>query len=77
MSVGIGGLGALKLLGVVLIVGGVLALVYGGFSYTKSTQQAKIGPLELSIKDTETVNVPIWVGAGALAIGGILLLVRK
>jgi TRAP-type C4-dicarboxylate transport system permease small subunit len=77
MSAGIGGLGALKLLGVVLIVGGVLALVYGGFSYTKSTQQAKIGPLELSIKDTETVNVPIWVGAGALAIGGILLLVRK
>lgn len=77
MSAGIGGLGALKLLGIVLVAGGVLALVYGGFSYTKSTQQAKIGPLELSIKDTETVNVPIWVGAGALAIGGFLLLVRR
>ncbi len=77
MSAGIGGLGPLKLLGIVLVAGGVLALVYGGFSYTKSTQQAKIGPLELSIKDTETVNVPIWVGAGALAIGGFLLLVRR
>lgn len=77
MSAGIGGLGALKLLGIVLIAGGVLALVYGGFSYTKSTQQAKIGPLELSIKDTERVNVPIWVGAGALAIGGLMLLARR
>ena len=77
MSAGIGGLGALKVLGIVLMAGGVLALVYGGFSYTRNTQQAKIGPLELSIKDTETVNVPVWVGIGALAVGGFLLLVRK
>lgn len=77
MTAGIGGGNAAKLLGIVLIVGGVLALVYGGFTYTKNTQQAKIGPLELSIKDTETVNVPIWVGVGALVIGGILLVIRK
>jgi hypothetical protein len=49
--------------------------VYGGFSYTKETQQAKIGPLELSTKDKETVNVPVWAGVGAIVIGGILLLV--
>jgi uncharacterized membrane protein YidH (DUF202 family) len=77
VTAGIGGGNAAKLLGIVLIVGGVLALVYGGFTYTKNTQQAKIGPLELSIKDTETVNVPIWVGVGALVIGGILLVIRK
>ena len=77
MTAGIGGGNVAKLLGIVLIVGGVLALVYGGFAYTKNTQQAKIGPIELSIKDTETVNVPIWVGVGALVIGGILLVVRK
>ena len=66
---------AIKLAAIVLIVAGILGLVYGGFSYTKVTQQAKIGPLELSTKDKETVNVPVWAGVGAIVIGGILLLV--
>jgi TRAP-type C4-dicarboxylate transport system permease small subunit len=66
---------AIKLAAIVLIVAGILGLVYGGFSYTKETQQAKIGPLELSTKDKETVNVPVWAGVGAIVIGGILLLV--
>jgi len=60
-----------------LIVAGVLALVYGQFSYTKETHEAKIGPLELSVKDKETVNVPAWAGVGAIAIGGVLLFVKK
>jgi uncharacterized membrane protein YidH (DUF202 family) len=64
-----------KLAGIVLIVAGVLALVYGGFSYTKSTQQLKLGPIELSVKEKETVNVPLWVGIGAIVIGGALLLI--
>jgi hypothetical protein len=50
-------------------------LVYGSFSYTKETHDAKIGPLELSIKDKETVNVPVWAGVGAIVIGGAILLV--
>jgi hypothetical protein len=52
-------------------------LVYGGFTYTKETHQAKLGPIELSIKDTETVNVPIWAGVGAIVAGVILLFARK
>jgi uncharacterized membrane protein YidH (DUF202 family) len=63
-----------KIVGVLLIVAGVLALVYGSFSYTKETHQAKLGPIELSMKDRETVNVPVWVGVGAITIGGLLLL---
>lgn len=63
-----------KLAGIILIVGGALALMYGGFSYTKDTQQLKIGPLELSVKEKQTVNVPIWAGIGAIVIGGALLL---
>jgi len=66
---------AIKIAAIVLIVAGILGLVYGGFSYTRETQQAKIGPLELSTKDKETVNVPVWAGVGAIVIGGILLLV--
>ncbi len=65
---------AAKMVGIVLIVGGALALMYGGFSYTKDTQQLKIGPLELSVKEKETVNVPVWAGIGAIVIGGALLL---
>jgi TRAP-type C4-dicarboxylate transport system permease small subunit len=68
---------AVKLLAIVLIVAGTLGLVYGGFTYTKDTQKAQLGSLELSITDTETVNVPIWAGVGAIVAGGILLLVRK
>jgi TRAP-type C4-dicarboxylate transport system permease small subunit len=68
---------AVKLLAIVLIVAGALGLAYGGFTYTKDTQKAQLGSLELSIKDTETVNVPIWAGVGAIVAGGILLFVRK
>ena len=57
---------AVKMVAIVLIVGGVLGLVYGGFSYTKETHEAKLGPIELSIKDKQTVNVPLWAGVGAL-----------
>ena len=64
---------AMKLLGIVLLVGGILGLVYGGFTYTKETHEAKIGPITLSVKDKETINVPIWAGIGAIAIGGLLL----
>jgi hypothetical protein len=66
---------AVKLVGIVLIVAGALGLAYGSFSYTKETHQAKVGPIELSIKDKETVNVPIWAGVGAIVVGGLLLLV--
>jgi len=56
------------------IVAGALGLVYGSFTYTKDTHEAKLGPIELSVKDKETVNIPVWAGIGAILIGGILLL---
>lgn len=68
---------AVKMLGIVLILAGALSLIYGGFTYTRSTQEAKLGPIELSIKDTETVNIPIWAGVGALAAGLVLVFIRK
>jgi hypothetical protein len=65
-----------KLLGAVLLVLGILALAYGGFSYTKSTERASIGPLKIEIQDKESVNVPLWAGV-AIAIAGGVLLARK
>jgi len=63
----------IKMVGVVLLVAGVLALVYGSFSYTKDTTAVKVGPVELSVKQKETVNVPMWAGVGAIVVGGLLL----
>jgi len=65
---------AVKLIGIVLIVAGILGLGYGSFSYTKETHEAKIGPIELSVKDKQTVNVPVWAGVASIVIGGALLL---
>lgn len=67
---------ALKIVAILLIAAGIIGLVYGGFTYTKTTHDAKIGPLEISIKDKETVNIPIWAGVGAIVVGGVLLFVR-
>jgi uncharacterized membrane protein YdcZ (DUF606 family) len=64
---------AMKIAGIALIVAGVLALMYGGFSYTKETHQAQLGPLKLVVKDQQTVNVPMWAGVVAIAVGGALL----
>ena len=66
---------AVKMAAVVLIAAGVLGLVYGSFSYTKDTHEAKLGPIELSVKDKERVKIPVWAGVGAIVIGGALLLV--
>ena len=65
---------AARIAAIVLIVAGVLGLVYGSFSYTKEAHEVKLGPINLSIADKETVNVPVWVGVGAIAAGGLLLL---
>jgi multidrug transporter EmrE-like cation transporter len=64
---------ATKAVAVALIVAGILGLAYGGFSYTRETHDLKIGPVELSIKDKERVNIPLWMGVGAIVAGGLLL----
>jgi TRAP-type C4-dicarboxylate transport system permease small subunit len=64
-----------KILGMVLIAAGLLGLAYGSFSYTTETHKASIGSLELSMKDQETVNIPVWAGVAAVVVGGVLLLV--
>jgi hypothetical protein len=66
-----------KIAAIVLIVVGALGLAYGSFSYTKETHEAKLGPIELSVKEKQTVNVPVWAGVGAIVIGGVLLLVAS
>jgi len=63
-----------KIAGIALLIAGVLGLLYGSFSYTKETHDVKLGPIELSVKEKQTVNVPVWLGVAAIAAGGALLL---
>jgi len=67
----------IKIVAVLLIVAGVLGLAYGGFSYTKDTTVVKLGPVEISAKERQTVNVPLWVGIGAIVVGGLLLVLDR
>jgi hypothetical protein len=66
-----------KLIGIILIVAGGLGLAYGGFSYTKETTGMKVGPLELKVQEKETINVPLVVSAGVMAVGVFLLVVGR
>jgi hypothetical protein len=63
----------IKLVATLLIVAGVLGLAYGSFSYTKDTNLAKVGPIELNAQEKHTVNIPVWAGIGGIVIGGLLL----
>lgn len=67
-------MGGIRIIAVILIVAGVLGLVYGGFSYTKENTAAKLGPIELKVEETKQVNIPLWAGIAAIAVGGVVLL---
>ncbi len=64
-----------RIIAIILIAAGLFGLVAGSFSYTKDSQAAKLGPLELSIKDKETVPIPAWAGIAAVIVGVGLLFV--
>jgi len=70
-------MGMTKIIAILLIVAGTLGLIYGGFSYTKDKHDVKLGPLQFSVAEKESVYIPVWAGAGAIGIGVILLLVGR
>lgn len=67
----------MRMLAIVLLVAGALALAYGGFSYTKETHQAKLGPVEINVTENKRVNVPVWAGLAMVVVGGGLLVTKK
>jgi hypothetical protein len=67
----------MRILAIVLLVAGALALAYGGFSYTRETHEAKLGPLEINITEEERVNVPVWAGVALMVVGGGVLVTGK
>jgi TRAP-type C4-dicarboxylate transport system permease small subunit len=67
----------ITILALVLITAGILGLVYGGFTYTSESHDFKLGSLEMSVKDKDTVNIPVWVGTGAIVVGALLFFARQ
>ena len=67
----------MRMMAIVMLAAGILALVYGGFSYTKQTHEAKVGPLEFSLSENRRFNVPMWAGVALAVVGGGLLLSGK
>jgi LPXTG-motif cell wall-anchored protein len=65
---------AVKIAAIALLLGGILGLAYGSFTYTKETHSSNLGPIELTVHDRRTVNIPVWAGVGAIVLGGALLL---
>jgi TRAP-type C4-dicarboxylate transport system permease small subunit len=69
--------GVMRMMAIAILAAGILALAYGGFSYTKETHDAKIGPLEISVSENRRVNVPMWAGVALAVVGGGLLVAGK
>jgi len=68
---------AVKIVAIILIIAGIAGLMYGKFTYTKATHEAKLGPIDLSVKEKKTVNIPLWAGIAAIVAGALLLVVPK
>ena len=62
-----------KMAGIVLLACGILALAYGGFTYTKSASQVELGPVAFEVQERERVNIPLWLGVGLAVAGGVLM----
>ena len=67
----------IRIIAIVLIIAGIAGLVYGKFSYTESSHKASVGPIDFSVSEKKTVNVPLWAGVVAIVAGAALLFVPK
>ena len=67
----------MKIIAIVLIVAGILALVYGGFTYKRETHEARIGPVALEVTEKKALDVPVWAGVVMIVVGGGLLLASR
>ena len=67
----------LKIVAIILILAGAAALAFGGFSFTKETHKAEIGPIKLSVQEKENVNIPLWAGIAAIVAGVVMLVIPK
>lgn len=66
-----------KIVGILLLVGGIFGLLYGHFDYTKETHKGQIGPFTFSITEKETAVIPSWVSILVIVAGAALLVINR
>ena len=66
-----------KILGIVLLVGGIFGLLYGHFEYTKETHEGHIGPFRFSVAEKDTAVIPSWASIAVIVVGAVLLVVNR
>lgn len=64
---------SIRIMGMLLLIAGVIAIGYGGFSYTKETHDVDLGPLEIEVEEKEHVNIPLWAGIAAVVAGTAIM----
>jgi len=68
---------SLRIAALALLAAGVLALVYGNFSYTREAHAAIVGSPEVLAQDRQAVNIPMWAGIAAIVAGAGLMAGRR
>ncbi len=63
----------MRIVGIILLVLGIAGFFTGGFSFTRDTTQAQLGPLKLQVQQQQSVDIPVWLSVGAMVLGGVLL----
>ena len=66
----------MKIVGVILLIVGAVALIYGGFRYTTQKKEVDMGPIQINKTEHHTVLLPPLLGVVCLAAGGVLVLSR-
>jgi drug/metabolite transporter (DMT)-like permease len=64
----------MKTIGIVLVIAGVIALVYGGFAYSRDRKVLDLGPLEITTTENRSFPIPAAVGAAVLVAGFVLVI---
>ncbi len=65
----------MRILGLILIILGALALAYKGITYTKDEEILNVGPIHATAKKEETIPIPPWAGAVGIGVGVLLVVI--
>jgi drug/metabolite transporter (DMT)-like permease len=65
----------MKVAGIILLVVGLVALVYGGFQYTTQKKVVDMGPVQIAKTEHHSIPLPPLLGIGCIVAGGLVLAV--
>jgi uncharacterized membrane protein YidH (DUF202 family) len=63
----------MKITGVVLLIVGLIALIYGGIRYSTQKREVDMGPIQINKTEHHSIPIPPLVGIVCIAAGGVML----